>query len=100
MDDQAQNLLATLKRSSVTTDTKLAAFNTLKSNIKHLRVPESAQPTIFECIRLAISFQTSPTLVSSGFSTLGHSIKRLSLQEQTNIIAAQARKLLPTLLDR
>jgi len=100
MEDQAQSLLATLKKSSVATDTKLTAFNNLKSNIKHLRVPEAAQPTIFECIRVAITSQASTTLVSSGFSTLGHLVKRLSLQEQTNVIAQHAKKFLPVLFDR
>jgi CLIP-associating protein 1/2 len=100
MEEQAQSLLATLKRSSVAIDTKLAAFNNLKSSIKHQRVPESCQPAIFECIRLGITSQTSPTLVSTAFSTLGHLIKRLSLQEQTNVIAAQTSRILPTLHDR
>jgi CLIP-associating protein 1/2 len=100
MEEQAQSLLATLKRSSVAIDTKLAAFNNLKSSIKHQRVPESCQPAIFECIRLGITSQTSPTIISTAFSTLGHLIKRLSLQEQTNVIAAQTSRLLPTLQDR
>jgi CLIP-associating protein 1/2 len=100
MEEQAQTLLATLRKSSVPIETKLATFNNLKSSIKHLRVPEGSQATIFECIKLAVSAQTSPTLVSTGFSTLGHLIKRLSLQEQTSIIASQTNKLLPILLDR
>ncbi|KAF2668301.1 ARM repeat-containing protein [Microthyrium microscopicum] len=100
MDEQAQNLLATLKKSSVAIDTKLAAFNNLKSSIKHQRVPDSAQPVIFESIRLGISAQTSPTLVSTAFSTVAHLIKRLALQEQTSVIAAWSPKLLPILLDR
>jgi CLIP-associating protein 1/2 len=100
MDEQAQSLLATLKRSSVAIDTKLAAFNNLKSSIKHQRVPESCQPAIFESIRIAITAQTSPTLVSTAFSTLGHLVKRLSLQEQSNVITAQTPRLLPILQDR
>ena len=100
MEEQAQALLATLRKSSVTTDTKLAAFNKIKSDIKHLRVPEASQATIFECIKLAISSQTSLALVSAGLGTLGHLIKRLSLQEQTAVITTQASKLLPILLDR
>lgn len=100
MEEQAQTLLAALRKSSVPIETKLTSFNNLKSSIKHLRVPEAAQAAIFECIKLAISSQTSPTLVSTGFATLGHLIKRLSLQEQTTVITAQAPKLLPTLLDR
>jgi CLIP-associating protein 1/2 len=100
MEDQALALLATLKKSSIATDAKLTAFNNLKSNIKHLRVPDGAPPPIFECIRVAITSQSSTTLVSSAFSTLGHLIKRLSLQDQTNVITAHAKKFLPILLDR
>jgi len=100
MEEQAQTLLATLRKSSVPIESKLTAFNNLKSSIKHLRVPEPSQAAIFECIKLAISSQTSPTLVATGFGTLGHLIKRLSLQEQTVIIASQANKLLPILLER
>lgn len=100
MEDQATNLIAMLKRTSVATDAKIAAFNGLKSNIKHLRVPDAAQPTVFECIKLAIASQASPTLVSTGLSTLGHLTKRLVLQDQTNVVTVQAKRLLPILLDR
>jgi CLIP-associating protein 1/2 len=100
MDEQAQGLLATLKKSSVAIDTKLAAFNNLKSSIKHLRVPDTCHPVIFECIKLGISAQTSPTLASTAFSTLSHYIKRLSLQEQANVITAYTPKLLPIVQDR
>lgn len=100
MEQEAQNLLGILKRSSVTIDAKVAAFNSIKSNIKHLRVPDAAQPTIFECIRIAISSTQSPTLSATAFSTLGHLIKRLSLQQQNGVIVAQAKKLLPILLER
>lgn len=100
MEEQAQTLLVILRKSAAPIETKLASFNNLKSSIKHLRVPEPAQGNIFECIKLAISSQTSPTLVAAGLATLGHLIKRLSLQDQTAIIAAHASKLLPLLLDR
>jgi CLIP-associating protein 1/2 len=100
MEEQAQSLIVALKKSSVTPDAKLAAFNTLKSSIKHLRVPESCQPTIFECIKLGIASQSSPALVTTAFATLGHLIKRLSLQEQSSVIAAQGPKFLPILLER
>lgn len=100
MEEQVSNLLATLKRSSATVDTKLAAFNNLKSSIKHQRVPDACHQTIFECLRIGITAQTSPTIVSTAFSTLGHLVKRLSLQEQTNVIAAQAPRFLPILQDR
>jgi CLIP-associating protein 1/2 len=100
MEEQAQGLLATLKKSNVAVDTKVVAFNNLKSSIKHQRVAESCQPVIFECVRLGISSQTTPALVTTAFATLGHLIKRLSLQDQTPTIAAQASKLLPILQDR
>ena len=100
MEQEAQNLLGILKRSSVTIDAKVAAFNSIKSNIKHLRVPDAAQPTIFECIRIAISSSQSPTLSATAFSTLGHFIKRLSLQQQNGVIVSHAKKLLPILLER
>lgn len=100
MEQEAQQLLGILKRSSVTIDAKVAAFNQIKSNIKHLRVPDAAQATIFECIRIAISTTSSPTLSATAFSTLGHLIKRLSLQNQNNVIVSQAKKLLPILLER
>src|SRR2546430_4156531 len=60
MEEQAQTLLVTLRKSSVPVETKLAAFNNLKSSIKHLRVPEASQAAIFECIKVAIGAQTSP----------------------------------------
>ncbi|KKY23060.1 putative heat repeat containing protein [Diplodia seriata] len=100
MEDQAASLLATLKKPSAPVDRKLTQFNNLKSSIKHERVPQECTPTIFECVRLAIAAQTSTTLVSTGFSTLGHIIKRLSLQSQTQIVAQQSDQLLPILLDR
>lgn len=100
MEDQAAGLLATLKKTSAPIDHKLTQFNSLKSSIKHERVPQECTPTIFECVRLAIAAQTSTTLVSTGFSTLGHLVKRLNLQSQTQIITQQSNQLLPTLLDR
>lgn len=100
MDEQALTLLATLKRTAATVDAKLALFNALKSDIKHQNVPESSQQSILECLKLAITSQISPSLVSAGFSTLKHLIKRLQHQGQTNIIHSQGTKLFPAILDR
>ncbi|KAF2837237.1 hypothetical protein M501DRAFT_978278 [Patellaria atrata CBS 101060] len=100
MEDQAANLLALLKKQSVAVDVKIKEFNSLKSSIKHLRVPEAAQATIFECIKIGITSQVSSSLVACGLSSLGHLIKRLQLQEQSSVIVAQGNKLLPMLLDR
>jgi CLIP-associating protein 1/2 len=100
MEEQAQTLLAALKKPSTVVDQKLQLFNNLKSGIKHNRVPDSCQAPIFECIRLATSATQSAALVTTGFSTLSHIIKRLNLQNQTAVIAAQLPRLLPILLDR
>ena len=100
MDDLATSLVSTLKRSSVSTDVKTAQFNNLKSQIKHQRVPESAQFAIVECVRLAISAQTSTTLVQAGFSALGHLVKRLTIQDQVGVLYAPRHGLLQALVDR
>lgn len=39
-------------------------------------------------------------MVSTGFSTIGHLVKRLVLQNQTTILTSQTNRLLPILLDR
>ena len=100
MEEQAATLLTALRKSSSPIDAKVALLNTLKSDIKHQRVPEPAQPTIFECVRLAIGSQTSSSLASAGFSTLGHLLKRLNLQDQTAVIASQSSRLFPILMER
>ncbi|KAF2279212.1 uncharacterized protein EI97DRAFT_391888 [Westerdykella ornata] len=100
MEEHTVALLAALKKPSTAVDQKLALFTNLKSDIKHSRVPESCQAPIFECLRLAITTTTSAALVSTGFSTLSHFIKRLVLQNQTAVITSQLPKLLPILLER
>lgn len=100
MEEQTAALLAALqKQASTNVDKRLDLFSTLKSSIKHQRVPESCQASILECIRIAISAQTSAQLVTTGFSTLSHLIKRLVLQKETHIISAHAAQLCPILLD-
>jgi CLIP-associating protein 1/2 len=101
MDQQAATLLNNLKRPAVNSDSKINALNSLKSDIKHYRVPESAQPTIFECLKLAITQQTSAHLAASAFSTLGHLIKRLSIQDASgNTIQQLVPRILPVLQER
>lgn len=100
MDEVASNLLATLKKSSASIDSKLSLFNTLKSHIKHSRVPENAQIASLECIRLAIMSQTSSSLVTAGFSTLSHLIKRLALQDQMGVFFTSKSNILQPLLDK
>lgn len=93
MLEQTNALLAALKKPSTNVDQRLSLFNNVKSNIKHNRVPEECQAPIFECIRIAISATTSAALVSTGFSTLSHFIKRLQLQRETSVITSQASRL-------
>ena len=101
MDSQAATLLTALKRPAASSESKLNALNALKSDIKHFRVPETAQATIFECLKLAITQQASSTLASSAFSTLGHLIKRLKIQDASgHSITQLAPRLFPALHDR
>lgn len=100
MEELATSLLATLKRSSAPVETKLSLLNSLKSSIKHQRIPETAQPASIECIRIAISTQTSSSLVTAGFATLGHLTKRLIIQDQTSALFSQRSNILPSLLER
>lgn len=100
MEEQTAALLAALrKQASTNVDKRLDLFSSLKSSIKHQRVPESCQAPVLECIRIAISDKTSAQLVATGFSTLSHLIKRLVLQKETHIIAAHTQQLCPLLLD-
>lgn len=101
MDQQAATLLSTLKRPSAQTDVKVNQLNALKSDIKHYRVPETAQSTIFDCIKLAISQQASSTLLSTALSTLGHLIKRLKIQDNSgHAISHLAPRLFSALQER
>jgi hypothetical protein len=100
MLEQTNTLLAALKKPSTNVDQRLQLFSNVKSNIKHNRVPEECQAPIFECIRIAISATTSATLVSTGFSTLSHFIKRLQLQRETTVITSQSSKLCQLLADK
>jgi len=100
MDELATNIINTFKRSSTPIEAKLSLFNQLKSHIKHQRVPESAQAPTLECVRLAITSQLSSALVASGFSALGHLIKRLTLQDQMAAVFSQRCNVIPALLER
>ncbi|KAI7379205.1 hypothetical protein KC328_g13462, partial [Hortaea werneckii] len=84
-------------------ESKLASLNQLKSDIKHHRVPENAQATIFECLRIAITQQSSSTLTLSAYSTLGHLAKRLKIQcphGSGESIKQLAPRLFPALTER
>jgi CLIP-associating protein 1/2 len=82
-------------------DAKLTQLNNLKSDIKHHRVPDTALPIIFECLRVALVQQASSTLATAAFTTLGHLIKRLKIQDPDGTAIVQhAPKLFAALQDR
>ncbi|RHZ44320.1 uncharacterized protein CDV56_101406 [Aspergillus thermomutatus] len=99
MEFKAAELVAALKNSNMSIDTKVAHLQCVKSDIKQKNVPEGAIPSIFESIRLAISSQHS-SLSGAGFSTLGHFLKRLLIQELHHLVALQCRALYPLLVER
>lgn len=101
MEQQAATLLQTLKRPAAPSETKIQLLQALKSDVKHYRVPESAQSIIFECIKAAITQQASATLASTAFSTLGHLLKRLKIQDASgHAIRQLAPRLFPAIQDR
>jgi CLIP-associating protein 1/2 len=100
MEKETSDLLKALQKPSTDVQSRLALFSTLKSSIKHNRVPESCQAPIFECIRIACTAATSAALVSTGFSTLSHFIKRLQLQKETSILTSQSPILCAILADK
>jgi len=99
MESKAAELLAALKNVNLSIDAKAAHLASVKSDIKQKNVPESAVTTIFEALRLALTSQHS-SLLGGGFSTLGHFLKRLFIQDQHHLISGQGRMLYPILLER
>ncbi|KAF3397776.1 Protein stu1 [Penicillium rolfsii] len=99
MEAKAADLLAAFKNPNVSVDAKVAHLTAIKSDIKQKNVPEGAIPTIFDTLRLALTSQHSSVL-GAGFSTLGHFLKRLSIQDQQQWIVSQARNFYPLLMER
>ncbi|KAK6435520.1 suppressor of tub2 mutation [Oleoguttula sp. CCFEE 5521] len=101
MDEKASQLLAALKRPALKSDTKLNLLNSLKADIKHCNVPDSATAPVFECVKQAIAQQASSQLSQSAFSTLAHLIKRLRiLDPEAKAVAAHAPALYPVLKEK
>ncbi|KAJ5516598.1 hypothetical protein N7527_008158 [Penicillium freii] len=99
MEAKAAELLAAFKNPNLSVDSKIAYLSSVKSDIKQKNVPEGAIRTIFETLRLAIGSQHYSVL-GAGFSTLGHLLKRLAIQDQEQWIVHHAQALYPILLDR
>jgi len=99
MEQQAMDLLATMRNANASVDDRANLIAELKSNIKHQHVPDAAVAPSFEVVRTAIASQHS-SLLSAGFSTLSHLTKRLNLQEQPHLIASQGPKTYPLLLEK
>jgi len=97
MEQQCYHILAVLKDANVQLDTKLDLLTKLKTYIKHHHVPEVAINPGFAVVRFAIS---NSQLLDAGFSILSHLTKRLELQEQLPLTAAQAKKTYPIILER
>ncbi|KAJ5577022.1 hypothetical protein N7535_003948 [Penicillium sp. DV-2018c] len=99
MEAKAAELLGAFKNPNLSVDSKLAYLSSVKSDIKQKNVPEGAIRPIFETLRLAIGSQHYSVL-GAGFSTLGHLLKRLAIQDQQQWIVHQAQNLYPILLER
>jgi CLIP-associating protein 1/2 len=99
MEAKAAELLAAFKNPNLSVDAKVAHLTAIKSEIKQKNVPEGAIPTIFDTLRLALTSQHTSVL-GAGFSTLGHFLKRLSIQDQQQWIVGQARNFYPLLMER
>ena len=99
MEAKAAELLAAFRNPNVSIDSKVAHLTSIKSDIKQKNVPEAAIPTIFETLKLALSSQHY-NVSAAGFSTLGHFIKRLSIQDQQHWIVSQTKSFYPLLLER
>lgn len=99
MEAKAAELLAVFKNPNVSIDSRVAHLTAIKSDIKQKNVPDGAITTIFDTLRLAITSQHY-SVASAGFSTLGHFLKRLAIQDQQQWIVNQAQNFYPVLLER
>ncbi|KAE8416509.1 clasp N terminal-domain-containing protein [Aspergillus pseudocaelatus] len=99
MEGKATELLAVLKNNNLAIDAKVSHLLSIKSDIKQKNVPDNAVDLIFESLRLAITSHHA-ALYAAGFSTLGHFLKRLFIQDQAHVVSAYARHFCPVLLER
>ncbi|KAI5307793.1 suppressor of tub2 mutation, partial [Ascosphaera atra] len=97
MDARATEVLSALRNPNLSIEAKITYLTKLKSDIKRENIPEASIPLVFDALKIAIPSQS---LAAAGFSTLGHVLKRLYLQQEHRAIALQGRQMYPLLLDR
>jgi CLIP-associating protein 1/2 len=88
--------LQVLMHGNGNVDHKIAGITEIKKDIKHYNVPRDSVPALFEILRMAVLQHGNATLFSTGFSAIGHLLKRLNLQDY-QLITAEVPKLLPFL---
>lgn len=99
MEDRAIEVHAALKNANLSIESKAAILTKLKSDIKQKNVPTEAISPAFDAVRVAIC-SPHASLATTGFSSLGHLLKRLYLQEQHNVVLYQGHNFYPLLLER
>jgi CLIP-associating protein 1/2 len=97
MEAQARRVLAALKNHDVSVETKSSEIAELKSTIKRQVVPDAAINSLIEVVKSSMTSQHS-ALVGQGLSTLGHLLKRLSLQSGDHL-THHAPRILPLILE-
>ncbi|GES59179.1 ARM repeat-containing protein [Aspergillus terreus] len=99
MDMKVDDLQAALTNPNLSIESKYDRLISVKSDIKQKNVPASLIPSLFDCLRLAIA-HNNIHIYTAGFATLSHLLKRLFIEELHTEVAAHARSLYPTLLER
>lgn len=97
-DAQVADILGIMRTNEASVDLKISCHEDLKASIRHHSLLDSVIPPIFECVKLAMTSQHA-ALVGAGFSTLGHLLKRLTLQEPKQL-TIHGPRILPLLGDR
>ncbi|KAI9374949.1 clasp N terminal-domain-containing protein [Aspergillus egyptiacus] len=99
MEPKAKELLLVLKNPNLSVDAKISHLLALKSDIKQKNVPGEAVESIVKCLHLSIVSHHVSLLVA-GFSTLGHFLKRMFIQNMHGLVVQHVRQMYPSILDR
>ena len=95
MESKAVALASVIQSGHTSVTSTLNRLGELKTEIKHRQVPDGA---ILPLFRLVGDSVTRFDYVEAGLSMLGHLTKRLVLQEQKELLVAQAIRILPSLV--